>query len=81
MTLLQWLALGAVAVPAALGLQWLLSPPAAAAAPATDDATTAQVTVSRNTLIDRLRKLQSDLSDENRHTDALLIDLAIQAIR
>lgn len=39
------------------------------------------VTLSTNAIVDRLRKLHSDLTDENRHTDALLIDLAIQALR
>ena len=39
-----------------------------------------QLKISRDTLIDHLRKLHSDLSDEKRHTEALLLDLAIQAI-
>lgn len=38
------------------------------------------VEISRNTLIDRLRVLQSELSEENRHSDALLVDFAIQAL-
>lgn len=38
------------------------------------------VAISRNALIDRLRKLQSDLTAANEHTDALVIDLAIQII-
>ncbi|MEI9804149.1 MAG: hypothetical protein WDN48_06335 [Pseudolabrys sp.] len=39
------------------------------------------VTIPQNTLVDRLRTLASDLTGENRHTDALLVDLAIQAIQ
>jgi hypothetical protein len=39
------------------------------------------VTISTNTLVDRLRTLHSELVAENRHTDALLVDLAIQAIK
>lgn len=38
------------------------------------------IELSTNVIVDRLRVLQSDLTHENRHTDALLIDLAIQAL-
>lgn len=38
------------------------------------------ISLSRNTIIDRLRVLQSDLTQENRHADALIIELGIQAI-
>lgn len=38
------------------------------------------VTISRNTLVDRLRLIQSRLTDENEHADALIIDMAIQSI-
>lgn len=36
--------------------------------------------VSRNALLDRLRVLQSDLTGENRHSDAMTVDFAIQAL-
>jgi hypothetical protein len=34
--------------------------------------------VSRNSLLDRLRVLQSELTEENRHSDAMTIDFVIQ---
>jgi|GEM_PF-3686781 len=39
------------------------------------------ITLSRNTIVDRLRVLACDLTRENRHTDAMLIDMTIQALR
>lgn len=39
------------------------------------------ITVSTNAIMDRLRVLQSDLTHENRHTDAMTIDIAMQIIK
>jgi hypothetical protein len=36
--------------------------------------------VSRNALLDRLRVLQSDLTGENRHSDAMTVDFVIQIL-
>lgn len=38
------------------------------------------ITLSSSTLKDRLRILAEKLTNENSHTDALLVDMAIQAI-
>jgi hypothetical protein len=39
-----------------------------------------KIELSKATIVDRLRTLQSHLSDENRHDEALIIELGIQTI-
>lgn len=39
------------------------------------------VKIQRNALIERLHKLEQDMTDRNDHDEAFLIDLAIQTIK
>ena len=40
-----------------------------------------KIDISPATVCDRLRKLEQNMTDENRHDEAFLVNIAIEAIR